>query len=236
MQDVRRPELPNFQLEVDLPPIVRPEEMEPPAATVTHDGETALPAVAGASVLDRTRSRDGAGEADDGWGFEDLPEDAEAPEKPRAAEEEDKAGTAMLAKDVESTGAKATTTDVRRRRQQQRREGQEGASAPESSRQGVDNVLSHHRATQDELTGELGRMASALKSNTFAFQSALDKDKQVMGDAQDKLVGNDERMRSQRARLGQHRTKSRGTTCFIILVVSGVAAVWLFMFLLIKVT
>jgi hypothetical protein len=43
----------------------------------------------------------------------------------------------------------------------------------------IEHVLQHHRQLQEELTGDLSKMAAQLKSNSLAFGDLLEKDDQV---------------------------------------------------------
>jgi Membrane fusion protein Use1 len=45
----------------------------------------------------------------------------------------------------------------------------------------IEHVLQHHRQLQEELTGDLSKMAAQLKSNSLAFGDLLEKDDQVIG-------------------------------------------------------
>ena len=60
-------------------------------------------------------------------------------------------------------------------------------------------------------------MATQLKNNTIHFASSLDKDKSILGDAQEKLERNLDVMTKERTRLRDHRSKSWGTTWITLL-------------------
>lgn len=57
-----------------------------------------------------------------------------------------------------------------------------------------------------------------------------------MEDAQDKLGGNLGTMKKEGGRLEGYKRKSGGTTCFVLMALGGVAVMWVFIFLLIKVS
>ncbi|CAO3679350.1 unnamed protein product [Umbelopsis vinacea] len=87
----------------------------------------------------------------------------------------------------------------------------------------IEHVLQHHRQMQEELTSDLGKMAAQLKSNSLAFGDLLEKDDQVLRDAQDAVASNLDRLRKERTRVERHNSKSWGTTfmtCGVVLFVS----------------
>ncbi|ORY89617.1 hypothetical protein BCR35DRAFT_300000 [Leucosporidium creatinivorum] len=98
------------------------------------------------------------------------------------------------------------------------------------------DLLSHHHSLQSSLMDNLTSLSTQLKTNSQTFASNLEKDKAVMADAKDKLEGNYEKMKQQQVRLKEQKGRSRGTLCWTIVVVSGVAIAWVVMFFLIKVT
>ncbi|KAI8579682.1 hypothetical protein K450DRAFT_241004 [Umbelopsis ramanniana AG] len=87
----------------------------------------------------------------------------------------------------------------------------------------IEHVLQHHRQLQEELTGDLSKMAAQLKSNSLAFGDLLEKDDQVLRDAQNAVASNLDRLRKERTRIDRHNSKAWGTTfmtCGIMLFVS----------------
>lgn len=112
------------------------------------------------------------------------------------------------------------------------------ASRPSDTLETTDEptLLTHHKATQEDLTTSLSSMAHQLKLNSLHFSDLLAKDREVMEGAQGKLEGNLESMTKERGRLGGYARKSGGTTCWTIGVVAMVAMAWFFMFLLIRIT
>ncbi|GAA5925932.1 hypothetical protein JCM1841_004044 [Sporobolomyces salmonicolor] len=105
----------------------------------------------------------------------------------------------------------------------------------DSSPSGTD-LLSHHHALQSSLLSDLTTLSSTLKTSSLAFSSNLEKDREVLEKAQEKLERNSGRMNAEQARLKQVRGKTRGTTCWTIGILAVVAALWVLVFLLIKVT
>ncbi|GAA6064163.1 hypothetical protein JCM10212_002985 [Sporobolomyces blumeae] len=104
---------------------------------------------------------------------------------------------------------------------------------PGSSSEGL---LSHHHALQSSLLTDLTTLSSRLKSSTETFSTNLSKDKEVMRNAEKQLDENESRIKGQQERLKGVRGKTRGTTCWTLSVLVVVAAMWVGVFLLIKVT
>lgn len=99
-----------------------------------------------------------------------------------------------------------------------------------------DSVLQHHHSLQSSLVDSLSSMSSQLKQNSIKFSAALEKDKEVIESAQNKLGGNLGRMKKEGGRLSSYEKTSRSSTWFVIMAVSGVGIAWIMMFLLIKVS
>ncbi|KAL8276724.1 hypothetical protein RQP46_010903 [Phenoliferia psychrophenolica] len=97
-------------------------------------------------------------------------------------------------------------------------------------------LLEHHASLQSSLLGSLTSMSSQLKENSKVFADSLEKDKEVVESAQGKLDGNLTRMKKEGGRLGGYGKKSGGMVWITIGLVGAVAAIWVGMFLLIKVT
>lgn len=97
-------------------------------------------------------------------------------------------------------------------------------------------LLDHHHALQEELISSLASMSGQLKTNALGFGDKLEKDKEVMEEAKQKLEENHEGMVKQAERLKGYSGKQKGTTCWTIAVVAGVAVAWVGVFMLIKVT
>lgn len=79
-------------------------------------------------------------------------------------------------------------------------------------------------------------MSSQLRLNSLSLSTSLAADRSVVENAQEKLEGNLGRMKKEGGRLGGYGRGQRGTTCMVIGLVGVVAAAWVVMFLLIKVT
>ncbi|KAK4690338.1 unconventional SNARE in the endoplasmic reticulum protein 1, partial [Phenoliferia sp. Uapishka_3] len=98
------------------------------------------------------------------------------------------------------------------------------------------NILEHHASLQTSLLSSLTSMSSQLKTNSQAFSDSLEKDKEVMLAAQDKLDANLTTMKKEGGRLGGYGKKGKGMVWITVGLVGAVAAMWVGMFLLIKVT
>ena len=96
--------------------------------------------------------------------------------------------------------------------------------------------LQNSTATQQELSDQLALMAAQLKRNAIHLSESLAKDQAVVGAAQEKIEGNYAVMLKERVRLRDHRGKSGGTTCLIMLSLVVVAVSFVFMFFVIRVT
>lgn len=99
----------------------------------------------------------------------------------------------------------------------------------------MSTLLSHHRSEQDSLSSELAQMASALKANSLAFSTLLEKDKQLLGAAEEKLEGNLVGMTGTRERLKGYSKKGGVGLWFTIGATAAVAIAWFFMFALMRV-
>ena len=110
------------------------------------------------------------------------------------------------------------------------------ASSTSTSTGGGSALLDHHHALQSELITSLSSMSGQLKANAVGFGEKLEKDKEVMEEAKGKLEENHGGMTKQGDRLKGYSGKQKGTTCWTIAVVAGVAVAWVAVFMLIKVT
>ena len=77
-------------------------------------------------------------------------------------------------------------------------------------------------------------MASRLKANSLIFSSLLEKDKQLLNSAEEKLEGNLSGMTKERERLKGYEKKGGVGLWFTIGAVGAVAAAWFFMFALMR--
>jgi hypothetical protein len=98
------------------------------------------------------------------------------------------------------------------------------------------DLLSHHHALQHSLLSDLTSLSSALKTSSQVFSDNLEKDKEVMKEAEKQLEGNEGKIKTQQVRLKGLKGKTRGTTCWTLGVLTIVAVMWILVFLLIKVT
>lgn len=113
-----------------------------------------------------------------------------------------------------------------------------GASPNASTNGGLGDtstLLSHHRSEQDSLSSELATMASRLKANSLVFSSLLEKDKQLLSNAEEKLEGNLTGMTKERERLKGYSKKGGVSLWFTIGAVGAVAMAWFMMFALMRV-
>jgi hypothetical protein len=101
--------------------------------------------------------------------------------------------------------------------------------------QSLSNLLSHHRSEQESLTEELASMAERLKMNSLEFSHLLEKDKDLLQNAEEKLEGNLGGMIKERDRLKEYKKKGGVTTWFVIGAVLAVMGAWLFMFALMRI-
>lgn len=106
--------------------------------------------------------------------------------------------------------------------------------SPSIDTSSMSTLLSHHRSEQDALSSELATMASRLKQNSLAFSSLLEKDKQLLSTAEEKLEGNLVGMTGTRERLKSYSKKGGVSLWFTIGSVAAVACAWFFMFALMR--
>ena len=96
--------------------------------------------------------------------------------------------------------------------------------------------MQNSAALQEELSAQLAQMATQLKKNAIHFAGALDKDKAVVLEAQEKLERNHDVMSKERVRLRDHHSKSWSTTWITLLSLIVVAIGFFMTFLVIRVT
>jgi len=84
-------------------------------------------------------------------------------------------------------------------------------------------------ALQEELSSQLETMAKQFKRNAIHLSNLLEKDKEVVEDAQLKLEVNHDAMQKERVRLRDHTSKNRWTTCFTLGIVLAVFLVFMLM-------
>lgn len=91
-------------------------------------------------------------------------------------------------------------------------------------------------ALQEELSNQLALMATQLKRNAMHFSESMAKDKAVMEMMDEKLIGNHDVMQKEHKRLSAHRSKSRGTTCLVFMIILAVLAIFMLMISIIRFT
>jgi hypothetical protein len=114
-----------------------------------------------------------------------------------------------------------------------KKEKNEGDASPEQAKP---TALQSDRSIQDSLSGELLRMAGILKANSMAFADALERDRQILEQAGEKLQGNLTLMTRTRGKLGEYSRKARGMGWLTLGSVAVVCASWVVMFVLIRLT
>lgn len=91
-------------------------------------------------------------------------------------------------------------------------------------------------AVQEDLADQLAQMARQLKLNARHFSESLEKDKGVMQGVEEKVEMNYDVLTKERVRLRDHRGKSRGTTCLVLLSILVVFVGFFLTFFLIRIT
>ncbi|KAJ8489547.1 hypothetical protein ONZ51_g2853 [Trametes cubensis] len=109
-------------------------------------------------------------------------------------------------------------------------------STETSATQAAPAFLQNSAALHEELSAQLAHMATQLKRNAVHFADALEKDKAVVLETQEKLERNHDVMSKERVRLRDHRSKSWGTTWITILSIVVVLIGFLLTFFVIRIT
>ena len=86
------------------------------------------------------------------------------------------------------------------------------------------------------MSEQLANMAAQLKRNAVHFAGALEKDKSVVTEAQEKMERNFDVMTKERVRLRDHRSKSWGTTWITVLSLVVVLIGFIMTFFVIRLT
>ncbi|KAI1794230.1 hypothetical protein LXA43DRAFT_166444 [Ganoderma leucocontextum] len=110
------------------------------------------------------------------------------------------------------------------------------AAAQKSATQATPAFMQNSAALQEELSAQLAQMATQLKRNAVHFASALEKDKSVVQETQEKLERNFDVMSKERVRLRDHHSKSWGTTWITILSLMVVLIGFVITFLVVRIT
>ncbi|EJU04174.1 hypothetical protein DACRYDRAFT_105243 [Dacryopinax primogenitus] len=91
-------------------------------------------------------------------------------------------------------------------------------------------------AIQQELADQLAHMGHQLKLNAINFGERLAADVGVVKEAEEKLTGNLDKMKTERGRLRDYSSTARGTTCLVITCILVVIIAWVMMFVVIRIT
>lgn len=113
---------------------------------------------------------------------------------------------------------------------------EKGAGQSSASEEAAPTALQSERSIQDSLSGELLRMAGILKTNSIKFADALERDRKVLEEADEKLQGNLTLMTRTRGRLGEYSRKARGMGWVTLGSVVAVCISWMLMFVVIRLT
>ncbi|KAJ7704298.1 hypothetical protein B0H17DRAFT_7478 [Mycena rosella] len=108
-------------------------------------------------------------------------------------------------------------------------------SATKSTTTAVEpRLLQHSNARQRDMAEEMARMATQLKRNAIHFGELLEKDKQVVEEADVKLEGNYGYMQKVRVQTRDLRGKTGSTTCLVLAIVLLVTFLFMLMVSLIR--
>ncbi|KAI0644696.1 hypothetical protein C8Q79DRAFT_1001956 [Trametes meyenii] len=110
------------------------------------------------------------------------------------------------------------------------------ASVETSTAKATPAFMQNSAALHEELSAQLAQMATQLKRNAVHFAGALEKDKAVVQDAQEKLERNHDVMSKERVRLRDHHSKSWGTTWITFLSIAVALIGFILTFLIIRIT
>ncbi|KAJ2796165.1 hypothetical protein H4R20_005621 [Coemansia guatemalensis] len=101
--------------------------------------------------------------------------------------------------------------------------------------EGVERLLQSQRETHEELTSELSKMSGALKANSMAFGSLVERDKELVEETSEMLGRSASGVGTQGARLNKYRKRAWGTTGMTWLAVLVVVAVFFMLVLFMRV-
>lgn len=146
----------------------------------------------------------------------------------------------------------AATYELRRRRG---KEQQQQRQSTHEDEKGVDSNTQKHispspsttqsqpppstnsdRATHENLSSELLRMASALRSQSISFSEALERDRKLLESTDEHLAQNLDLMTRTRGKLGEYAHKARGMGWLTLGTIVVVILIWIVMFVIIKLT
>ncbi|KAJ2590720.1 hypothetical protein H4R99_006999 [Coemansia sp. RSA 1722] len=101
--------------------------------------------------------------------------------------------------------------------------------------EGVEKLLKSQRATQDDLSSDLVKMAGVLKKNSLAFSDLVEKDKVLVQETTDLLDTNTANLEKHGGRLTKYRKRAWGTTGVTWLAVLVVVSVFFMLVLFMRV-
>ncbi|KAJ2078931.1 hypothetical protein H4R24_004136 [Coemansia sp. RSA 988] len=101
--------------------------------------------------------------------------------------------------------------------------------------EGVERLLQSQRETHEDLTSELAKMTGALKTNSMAFGSLVERDKELVEETTEMLGRSASSVGSQGTRLNKYRKRAWGTTGMTWLAVLVVVAVFFMLVLFMRV-
>ncbi|KAJ1650809.1 hypothetical protein IWQ61_008479 [Dispira simplex] len=97
-----------------------------------------------------------------------------------------------------------------------------------------ERLVQHHRQIHDELTGDLVHMAQTLKGNSMLFGDLLNKDRQVLQDAQEVISSNVDHMQKHGGRLTTYSRKSWSTTWMTWLIILVVCLTFIMVYFVVR--
>lgn len=211
----RRQKQASSRVDVRLPPT--------PKLVVVEDEQEEEDFTDGKSAEDRLQQQQHKEEQDELAAYE------RASHLRRRHRESDSAGNHVQddEKEASARSEKANTDSQQTSTKPQASAGAAAAPAP---------ILSSDRSTQEALSHELLRMASSLKSQSISFSSALERDRKLLENADEKLLANLDVMTRTRGRLGEYAHKARGMGWFTLATIAVVVATWVVMFVIIRLT
>ncbi|KAJ2706185.1 hypothetical protein FB645_001821 [Coemansia sp. IMI 203386] len=184
-----------------------------------------------ASLLLAQQSSD---ENDSTQSCEKQEELSEAPEKEQQAASFDKEAdnnSAIQSHAASRSPSSMPSAHVRRSSIVEKRAGR---AVPDSV-EGVEKLLKSQRATQDDLSSDLVKMAGVLKKNSLAFSDLVEKDKVLVQETTDLLDTNTANLEKHGGRLTKYRKRAWGTTGVTWLAVLVVVSVFFMLVLFMRV-
>ncbi|KAJ1804054.1 hypothetical protein LPJ56_005711 [Coemansia sp. RSA 2599] len=150
-----------------------------------------------------------------------------APEKPAEAD----AQRSLPSQAASESPSSMPSAHVRRSSMAEKRAGK---AVPDSV-EGVERLLKSQRATQDDLSSDLAKMAGILKKNSLAFSDLVEKDRVLVQETTDLLDKNTANLEKHGGRLTKYRKRAWGTTGMTWLAVLVVVSVFFMLVLFMRV-